>query len=255
MEGVSQLVSKMNFAIEEGVEFSDAHCHLDLFSDPERVASEARKGNVGIIITAGSNAESNLMNFRLAKGGVYGVVGLSPDFASSDSAQIEHLAGFLKTNRNIIGIGEIGLDATIISEVEMDAQIRAFEAQLDLAVDLHVPVVVHARKMIGEVIRILKEKSIENAVFHYFEGGEEEARTVEREGWLVSVPPVDSSRRRRALREIGIESIVAETDSPAVGKTPLDVIKVVSDIAVLKGVSTEEAGAETTKTIKEYFYI
>lgn len=255
MEGVSQVLSKVNFALEEGVEFSDAHCHLDLFSDPDKVASEARRGNVGIIITAGSNAESNLKNFGLAKNGVYGVVGICPDFASSDFSQIEQLGGFLKANRNIIGIGEIGLDATVISHVSMDDQIKAFEAQLDLAADMHVPVVVHARKMIGEVMRILREKDIENVVFHYFEGGEEEARQVEKEGWLVSVPPVDSSRRRRALREIGIESIVAETDSPAVGKTPLDVIKVVSDIAVLKGVSTEEAGAEITKTIKEYFYI
>lgn len=241
--------------MEEMMPFADAHCHLELFDDPSSAVEEARKSGVGIIITAGSNASSNVKMLELAKGGVYGVAGISPDFSVSEGRHIEELAELIKMNKNIIGIGEIGLDSTIIESVAMEKQKEAFEKQLEVAKLLEIPVVLHARKAIDQVIKILEEKEVEKAVFHFFEGNEEHARMAEKKGYLISIPPGESSRRKRVIKAIGLNSIVAETDSPAVGKSPADVVKVIQQIAELKRITLEEAGEQITKTIKEYFYI
>ncbi|MCL5100360.1 MAG: TatD family hydrolase, partial [Candidatus Marsarchaeota archaeon] len=72
---------------------------------------------------------------------------------------------------------------------------------------------------------------------------------------FVIVSPALSSKRRRVIRAVDLESLFSETDSPVVGKTPSDVITVVTEIASLKGVSIEDAGETITKSIKDYFYI
>lgn len=241
--------------MEESVLFADAHCHLDLFPDPNAVVAEARKAGVGIIITAGSDAESNVRMLELAKGGVYGVAGICPDAAVDGFGRVDELVELIKMNRNIVGIGEIGLDATILERVPMEKQVEVFERQIGIAKEMELPVVVHARKAIDKVMEILEEKGVERALFHYFEGGESEARIAEKRGWLVSIPPFESGKRRRVIKEIELSSIVAETDSPAVGKSPADVVEVIARIAEIKGIGTDEAGERITKTIKEYFYI
>lgn len=241
--------------MHESVALVDAHCHLDLFEEPSKAVEDARKHGVGIIITAGSDAGSNLKMLGLAKGGVYGVAGICPDFASADQKHIGELTELVKMNRNIIGIGEIGLDATILDRVGMQEQVHAFEKQIEIAKELEFPIVVHARKAIDEVMRIIEQKEVERAVFHFFEGNEEHARRAEKNGYLVSIPPGESGRRKRVIKALDLSSIVAETDSPAVGKSPADVVKVIEGIAIIKGIDPGETGERITKTIKEYFYI
>jgi TatD DNase family protein len=240
--------------MEDTVLFTDAHCHLDLFPDPLKEVEDARKAGVGIIITAGNDAKSNVKMLELAKGFVYGVAGIGPDCSAADSRQIDELAELIKMNRNMIGIGEIGLDY-VTGKAPLEKQMEAFEKQLWIAKEMELPVVIHARKALARVMQILEEKEIEKAVFHYFEGNEEEAKAAEKMGWLVSIPPIESSRMKRVIKELDLSTIVAETDSPAVGKSPSDVIKVVEKIAELKGITPDEAGERITNTIKEYFYI
>lgn len=254
LESSSQVSARL-FKLEEAVLFTDAHCHLDLFPNPAEVVEESRRLGVGIIITAGSDAASNLRMLELARGGVYGVAGISPDFIETNRKQIDELPELVRMNRNIIGIGEIGLDSVKCKDIPMERQVEAFEKQIDIAKAMELPMVVHARGTLARVMEILKEKEVERAVFHYFEGNEAEAKTIEKKGWLVSIPPIESGKRKRVIKALELNSIVAETDSPAVGKSPADVIKVVEKIAELKGISSDEAGERITKTIKEYFYI
>ncbi len=248
---ISPRLMKMN----EQVVFSDAHFHLDLFDNPATVVADARKAGIGIMITAGSDAASNLRMLELCREDVYGVAGISPDFSSADFSRIGELAELVKMNRNIVGFGEIGLDATAIEKAGMEKQRAAFVMQLDIARELGVPVVVHARRALGAAMEILEKEEMERVVFHYFEGDEKEARIIERRGWLISVPPVESSRRKRAIKEVELDSLVVESDSPAVGRSPADVLFALERIALLKGISTDEVGERVTKTIKEYFYI
>ncbi len=254
MESTSQISARL-LKMDESVALADAHCHLDLFPNPSEAVEEARRAGVGIIVTAGSDGASNMKTLQLAKNGVYGVVGISPDFSSHESGHIDGLAEIIKMNRNIVGIGEIGLDNTVLEKAPMEKQKEAFQKQLEIAKAMELPVVVHARKALKEVMQILKDSEMDRVIFHYFEGAEAEAKEVEKEGWLVSIPPIESSRRKRVIKALDLNSIVAETDSPVVGRSPADVIGVIEKIAWLKGISSVEAGERITKTIKEYFYI
>ncbi len=254
LEDTAQLSSRL-MNMEEQIMLSDAHFHLDLFDNPADVVAQARRAGLGIMITAGSDSASNLRMLELARWCVYGVAGISPDFSSVDFSRIGELGDIVRMNRNIVGVGEIGLDATVMEKAGMEMQRKAFVMQLGIARELGVPVVVHARKALGAIMEILEKEEMERVVFHYFEGDEREARIIEKKGWLISVPPVESSRRKRAIKEVELESLVVESDSPAVGKNPGEVVIALERIALLKGVPTDEVGERVTKTIKEYFYI
>lgn len=254
MENLSQITAR-KVVLEEQTPFTDAHCHLDLFPDPRHAFEEARNAGVGIVITAGGSSESNMKILDIVGEGIYGVVGIEPDFAASDSAGVGDLPEIIRMKSHIVGIGEIGLDAVMAGKSPLDIQEKLFRRQLDIASSMELPVVVHSRKMIKKTIEVLKESSIANAVFHYFEGNEEDAKAVEKEGWLVSIPPIESGRLKRVIKVLDMDSIVAETDSPVVGKFPSDVVGVIEKIASLKGISTVEAGEKMTKTLKEYFYV
>lgn len=241
--------------MHDNLSFSDAHCHLEMFRDPFQVVEDARKKGVGLIITAGSDATSNLKMLELSKGTVYGVAGIDPEFASVDFRYIDELAELIRMNRNIIGIGEIGIDSTKTGKASIEKQIEAFEKQIDIAKEMEMPIVVHSRKALEKVMEILERKEVEKAVMHFFEGTEEQARILAKKGYLISIPPGESGKRKRVIKTIELNSIVAETDSPAAGESPADVVKVIELIASLKGINPEEAGEAITKTIKDYFYI
>ena len=207
------------------------------------------------MITAGGSEKDNYENTRIADGaqGVFAVVGISPDFSASDSA--EGLEGLIKSSKNIVGIGEIGIDAKVVDKASLDIQRNVFEGQLDIAKDLGLPVVIHSRGALDEIIGILDKKGIRNAIFHFFEGDEAQAKLLSEKGHLISIPPVETGRRKRVIKNIGLSNLVAETDSPVVGKTPADVLDVCKKIAEIKGASLEDVAASTTENIRRHFYI
>lgn len=235
---------------------SDAHCHLDLYPNPEEIVEEAWMKGLERIITAGSNRESNLKTLDIAKGSVaFAVVGISPDFSGGDFEFIDELAEIIKRNRNIVGVGEVGLDFKIVGRVPAEIQKQAFLKQIEIAKALEVPLVIHSRGALNEVVEILERSEVERAVLHFFEGDEEQAKALEKRGYLISIPPVRSGRRRRVIKALDINSIVSETDAPVVGKTPLDVMEVVEEIAGIKNIGLGEVSELITETIKDYFYI
>jgi TatD DNase family protein len=238
-------------------ELSDAHCHLSLFPDPAQTIADARKGGVGIFITCGCNDKENVESIRIADAseGVFGVIGISPEFAGSHSRSVKGLEALVKSSSKVVGIGEIGLDVKASEKASLDVQRAVFEAQLDIAKDLGLPVVIHSRGCLDETAKILDEKGIRNAIFHFFEGGEEQAKGLSQKGHLISIPPVETGRRKRVIKNTSLNSIVVETDSPVVGRTPADVLGVCKEIAEIKGVSLEEVAAATTENIRRHFYI
>lgn len=242
-------------ALRISPELSDAHCHLNLFHRPLDIISNARNVGIGVIVTAGGSAKDNSENADLAgvAQGVFAVVGISPDFSESEQNQLEELADFVKNNEKVVGIGEIGLDAK--SHADIGVQRKMFDAQLDLAKDLDVPVVIHSRGFLDEISGMLAEKGIRKALFHFFEGDENQAKALAERGHLISIPPVETSRRKRVIKSTSINNIVAETDSPVVGKDPTDVVKVCGTIASLKRMSVEDVAYATTENIRRLFYI
>jgi TatD DNase family protein len=236
--------------------FSDAHCHLELFDNVKKTIVDARNSGVGIIITAGGSKERNLMTLDILKGNdVFGVVGIDPESAGRERAFIDDITEIVKASNRMIGIGEIGLDSTVLGRSDIHEQRFAFEKQIDIAMELDIPVVIHARRALKEVAEILERKGVRRAVFHYFEGNEEQAKDLSKKGYLISIPPISSGRIKKVINVTDINNLVAETDSPVVGKTPSDAIGVIEEIARIKNVESADAAEIIMENIKNYFYI
>jgi TatD DNase family protein len=244
-------------ALKVSLEFSDAHCHLPLFSKPAETIANARNEGVGLIITSGGNAKDNLESIKIANGaqGVFATIGIGPDSASSESDFVEGMADLVRSSRKVIGIGEIGIDVKAAGHAGLEIQRKVFGEQLDIAVELDLPVVIHSRGALDEISAMLEKKGVRSAVFHFFEGDERQAKALAGRGYLISIPPVETGRRKRVIKSISVNSIVAETDSPVVGRDPTDVVKVCKTIAALKGISIEDVASATTENIRRLFYI
>jgi TatD DNase family protein len=238
------------------LEFVDAHCHLNLFAEPHKTISESRSKGVGVIVTAGGSGKDNIETLKLLEHErVFAVVGIGPDFAAKDSGLVGEIEALVKMSRKIVGIGEIGVDTKVAADNDLGLQKEIFRKQVQIAKELDLPIVIHSRGALDEVIKIIESEHMKRAMFHFFEGDEKQASELAKKGYLISIPPAWTGKRKRIIKEVGLNSLVAETDSPIVGKTPADVVGVCEAIAKLKGVSLEEVATETTENIRRLFYI
>jgi len=217
------------------VELADAHCHLDLIKDSAVIKDSIAYG-VGTMITNGVDTASNARSVELADNThIFAALGIDPEHAASVSdEELEFNIGIIRSNaRSIVAIGEIGLDykkATSASGKER--QMRVFERFLDLAEELRMPVSMHSRGALDDVIKTVSAHSLDHVHIHFFEGDAEQVKAVEELGCMISVPPVESSKRARAIKAVGIERIMAESDSPIVGAAPRDIEKSVRSVAL-----------------------
>ncbi len=238
------------------LEFADAHCHLNLFQDPQETVRKAREKGIGTIITAGGSAKDNFECIKIAeREHIFTVIGIGPDFATSDSGYVVEIEGLIRNSMKIVGIGEVGIDVKVADKNDIGLQKELFAKQAEIARRLDMPVVIHSRGALDEVARILAETHVEKALFHFFEGDETQALELAKKGYFISIPPALTGKRKRIIKEVSLSNLVAETDSPIVGETPADVIGVCETIAELKGVSLEEVAAKTTENIRRLFYI
>jgi TatD DNase family protein len=239
-------------------EMADAHCHPDMFADP-KVLEESVAYGVNTIIANGSSTKANLRILELSDGRhVFPVIGIDPDFVDSiTEEELDFNMKMIRAHRDkVVGIGEIGLDYKETRGPDnIERQKYVFDKFLDLALELDLPVSVHARNSLEDVFSILKEKKMKKVHLHFFEGDEKQAEEVQRLGYMISVPPMQSSRRKKVIKMLPLDLIMAESDAPAAGGKPLDVEKSVNIIAEAKGLSFARAAEATTLNTKRFFNI
>lgn len=237
------------------IEMADAHCHADMLT--HEAIKEAVAFGVRTIITNGTSTKSNFKSIDIAdRKNVFPALGISPDNAVSiTEEELNFNIGMIKANADTISaIGEIGLDAKVPGgEIGFARQRHVFGLFLDLAVELGLPVSVHSRGTMKEVIDTLEEKKIERVHIHYFEGDENDAKRIAGHGWFVSVPPINSSKRERAIKVIPLAQLMAESDAPAIGSSPKDVEMSVRIIAGAKGVDFARAAEMVRENTKTFF--
>ena len=153
---------------------------------------------------------------------VYATIGFHPDQASKyTDTDLLKLRELCLKYKKIVGIGEIGLDYHYGKE-NRDEQIILFKKQLDLASELNLPVVIHSRDATKDTVDILKNYSL-NGVIHCFSGSLEIAKEYIKMGFLLGIGGVvtfKNSKLPLVVKEIPLESIVLETDSPYLTPTP-----------------------------------
>ncbi|MGC8649183.1 MAG: TatD family hydrolase [Candidatus Micrarchaeia archaeon] len=240
---------------------ADAHCHIDMLGRDD-IKDAINKG-IFIMVTNSTDLESNIKNLALSDNiNVFPALGVDPEAIISLSTSalqdlISNIDSLIENNnKKFVAFGEVGLDYILAkSEAEREIQKKTFEHFINLAVEYDKPLSIHSRGAINEVIKMLDKYSVKRAHFHYFEGDESHAKILNELGYYISVPPIESSKRNRAMRVLAMENIMAESDAPAVGKTPIDIKNSLALIAKAKEISFDDAAKITFKNTKKFFSI
>lgn len=239
-----------------GLSLVDTHAHLDLLEeDVGEALHRAREAGVTGVVTVGIDLDSCRRALELARRhpGVRVVVGVHPHDASSldreTLGELRRLAG----DPLVVGIGETGLDFYRNLSPRSDQE-RAFRAQLELARELDMPVVVHDREAHSRTLEILEEYApfAGRLIMHCFSGDLEMARAVMDMGGYISVAgPVtflNAGRLQGLVRELPVERLLVETDCPFLSphpyrgrpNSPERLVLIAAKVAELKGIPLEE---------------
>ncbi len=251
----------------------DTHAHYDdikFDQDRDEVLGDMKNHGIGLIVNPGCDVESSRKAIRLAEeyDFVYAAVGIHPEncggLGDRELAEIEALAAHPKVK----AIGEIGLDYYWEETQEGRAHQREMlRKQLAMVQRLNLPVIVHDREAHHDVMQIVREFPQVHGVFHSYSGSLEDARMLVRLGWMLSFNGVLTFKNARkaleVVREIPLERLMLETDSPYLTPVPYrgkrndsrNIPLIAAKMAELKGVSVEEVERITTENGKRFFGI
>ncbi|RMG89130.1 MAG: TatD family deoxyribonuclease [Chloroflexi bacterium] len=251
----------------------DTHCHLDFErfdTDREAVLSRAREAGVTRIVVPAIDLENCETVLRLAEQYemVFAAVGVHPNSAAGwQDGWVERLRG-LAQHEKVVAIGEIGLDY-YWDRTPPAVQHRAFAAQLELAAELGLPVIVHNRDASEDVLRLLAASSLagraEAGVLHSFSAGWETAVSALSLGFYLGFTgPVTFKKAdelRRIAARVPADRLLVETDAPFLAphphrgqrNEPAYVALVAERLAITRGVETAELARQTTQNAFRLF--
>lgn len=210
--------------------FVDTHAHLfyqNFQDDLDDVIQRAKDAKVDYIIVPSTDLDSCKKVIELTKKYdiVYGTVGIHPhDTKNWNDNFVQQIEEFAK-HEKIVGIGEIGLDYYYDFSPK-EKQIEAFKSQIELALKLNLPIVVHNRDADEDILKIIKSYAGKGlrAQFHCFNGTLDEARDFIRMHHFISFTGNITFTKADTLRNIAAkitpEHLLLETDSPFMTPVP-----------------------------------
>ena len=244
----------------------DTHAHYDDEAfDADRDAVLAAFD--GLVIDPGCTLASSQTAVDLAARHphVYAAVGIHPencgDFVPEHMDALRQLAREPK----VVAIGEIGLDYYWPENPPRDFQQQVFRAQLELALELDLPVIVHDREAHGDSLAIVKEYPALRGVFHCYSGSVEMARELLRRGWYLGFDgPITYKNAAKAPEVIAacpVERILLETDSPYLAPVPnrgkrndsRNLPFIAARVAEIKGMTIDQVAEVTLQNGKKLF--
>lgn len=205
----------------------DTHSHYDdekFNPDRDELLSTLQSQGVSLVVSCGCDIVTTQINYDLAQkyDYIYFAAGFHPEnlegFSLSDLDKIKDYA----QNDKCVAIGEIGLDYHWMASSK-EKQIEFFEAQINLAKELDMPVIVHDREAHGDTMDILR-KTRPKGVLHCFSGSKEMAREIIKQGMYIGLNGVATFKNARksleVVKEIPLERLVLETDCPYLAPEP-----------------------------------
>lgn len=249
----------------------DTHAHYDdgaFDADREELLAQIHAAGVQLVVDPGCDAESSRRALELADryDFIYAAVGFHPEELSklTDNA-IEEIAR-LAEHEKCVAIGEIGLDY-YWDDSRREEQKALFARQLELALALDKPVIVHDREAHGDSFELVSRYSALRGVFHCYSGSAEMAKELLKRGWYLGFDgPVTYKNARKTLEVLEIcppERILIETDSPYLSPVPMrgkrndsrNLRFVAKKIGEIKGLSADEVISITNTNGRTLFRI
>ena len=247
--------------------FIDTHCHLSLedYDDIDEVINKNREAGIEKIIISGCTKDSIIESIELSKKykDVYLTIGYHPSEADDISMEDLMLLEKQLLEDKVVGIGEIGLDYHYGKD-NIDKQKELFRKQLELAEKYNLPVVIHSRDATNDTINILKEFPNVIGDIHCFSGSLETAKIYISMGYYLGIGGVvtfKNSNLYNVIRNIGLERVLLETDSPYLAPEPNRGKKnsskyipyIAKFLANLLGISVEEVSKITLNNTYRLF--
>jgi len=248
----------------------DSHCHLTdprLAQQLDGVLKRAEAATVRRMITIGTDLDDAMRCIELcrAETNVRCAIGVHPNHAGE--VPIEDLPRLrqLQFDPSVVALGEMGLDY-FHKFSPRERQRSVFEFQLELAAELHRPIVIHAREAIDDTLAMMRGFPAGRAVFHCFTGTGDEATRILEAGFLLgftgAVTYKKSNEIRAAAAMAPANRILVETDSPYLSPEPVRshkinepafVMHVAAVVAAARNITVEDLDQITTENAAEFF--
>ena len=226
---------KFDFVASRELPLFDTHAHYndDRFDDEieggrDEVLAALLSGNVRHIVNAGTNVRSSLACIAMAEKypALYATAGIHPGDIDPDDdiAPVMDALRPLLAHPKVRALGEIGLDYHYDDGAPREVQHAWFRAQLELAREVKLPVVIHDREAHGDIMDILREYPDVTGEFHSFSASAEIARQLVNRGWYISFSGVITFKNAARLAEIvptvPLDRVMIETDAPYLAPVP-----------------------------------
>ena len=251
--------------------FVDSHSHIyseEFSSDRDEVIARGLLSGVNKIILPNidSSTIKPLLDLAGSKPELFiPLIGLHPTSVKEDFRKELEIMEYWFNKRKFAGIGEIGIDLywdkTFINE-----QIEAFRTQIRWAKKAGIPIVIHLRESVQEVIEVVEQEKDQSlrGVFHSFGGTIEQAEHIIDLGFKIGIGGIvtfKNSGLDGVIPNINLEHILLETDSPWLAPVPhrgkrnesAYITAVAAKIAALHQITIEEVGRITTQNAKQLF--
>ncbi|MBW2985908.1 TatD family hydrolase [Candidatus Woesearchaeota archaeon] len=246
----------------------DVHCHLNhekFNEDRDEVVQRAKDAGVKVIITSGVNVPTNREVLELAKKydvvkctlGIYPIDALNIKIDELDEVGLtrqaepfdvdEELKFILSKKKEIMGIGECGMDFKYLKDHEKQQKIN-FQKVIDCAEKLKKPIVVHTRNAELECVEMLESSKLKKVILHSFGGRKTLMKRAADNGWSFSVPAVITRLQHfeTLVSLVNINQLLTETDAPWLSPVkfqrnePMNVLESIKQIAKIKKFNVEE---------------
>jgi TatD DNase family protein len=262
-----------NLFIEKNGDYMliDTHCHLlnEYYDNVQEIIDKMQRNNI-IGFVSGTDVKNSEEAVSLANKNenIYATVGFHPTelnhISENDWITLEKMMKHPK----VVAVGEIGLDYYHSIE-QVKEQKKAFIRQIRLAKKYNKPIIIHNREATDDILKILYKENVSliGGIMHCFNGNLETAKKIIDLNLLISVGGIvtfsNADDLRQVIKNIDLEYIVLETDSPFLAPTPFRGKKndptllenIVNNIANVKDISNNQVKLITTKNVCKMFKI
>ena len=253
------------------MELFDSHAHYNdekFDQDREEVISEIYNSGVTRIVCAGYNIESSKQAIKIAEkyDYIYCTVGISPNDMEDYSVDNLKILEELAKHKKVVAIGEIGLDYYWNKE-NKELQKEVFIKQIEIANKINKPIVIHTREAVQDTINVLKDNMVnKKGVFHCCPLNPELIKEGIKLGYYISFSgnvTFKNAKSERAIKEVPLDKILIETDSPYLSPEPMrgkrndsrNVKFVASKIADILELNVTDIAAKTYNNANTIFEI
>ena len=248
----------------------DTHAHLDDHAfDPDRDALLAALPGqgIGLLMNPGCSLAASRAACALARehSWIYAAVGSHPDAAAEVTPEVlEEYRRLIRENPKVKAVGEIGLDYHY-EDVPRNIQQEAFLAQMELAREIKLPVIVHERDAHADGMTVVRHFPEVTGVFHCYSGSLEMARELVERGWYIGFTGVLTFKNARRALEVAaglpLDRIVLETDCPYMSPEPFRgkrndpgrLYRMAEALSALRGLPVEEIETITMENGKRLY--